>query len=532
MKLRKHQKEFGEICIQILEGKNIKRIYADITPGGGKSALPVIAGLLLMAEVNLFSKLIWVVPRTSLQVQGEAEFMNPIWEQLARTIGLQRQPIRIRAANNDNDPCRGTNGYITTYQAVSARACLHHAETTERTILFLDEPHHVSENEEAAWHKAMAPMVQQAGLVVFMSGTFSRGDGKKISFVPYDYEYPDRSNNENTRWIRFSRDDAITEKAIIPAQYYYIPGHATWEKEDKQKQAAISTKGQDASSALHTALRTEYAFAFLDLVYSHWIDYVQKYGGKLLIVAPNIKTAKRYLEHMRESNYFCALLATSDQGKEAQENIKKFKTKYHCLVTVAMAYEGLNVPSISHMAILTNIRSVPWLEQCIGRANRVLPGKSSAHIFLPDDQKMIEALNMIEGEQGCPLAIPEETKANGGEQLEFEFDEIGEGGGQAQPRIIPIGSRVTDWQAPVDLPPTSENGEEVAVGIKTTSEQERELREEITYHVNAEARRRGLPTPRAINSAIKKRMGKSRMKMDVKELQICLAVVKEMYPMR
>ena len=43
------------------------------------------------------------------------------------------------------------------------------------------------------------------------------------------------------------------------------------------------------------------------------------------------------------------------------------------LVTVAMAYEALDVPEVALVAALTHIRSRPWLEQMVARATRVDP---------------------------------------------------------------------------------------------------------------------------------------------------------------
>ena len=37
------------------------------------------------------------------------------------------------------------------------------------------------------------------------------------------------------------------------------------------------------------------------------------------------------------------------------------------LVTVAMAYEGLDAPEVAGVAALTHIRSRPWLEQMLAR---------------------------------------------------------------------------------------------------------------------------------------------------------------------
>jgi type I site-specific restriction endonuclease len=43
------------------------------------------------------------------------------------------------------------------------------------------------------------------------------------------------------------------------------------------------------------------------------------------------------------------------------------------LVTIAMAYEYLDVPEVAVVATLTEIQSRPWLEQIIARATRIDP---------------------------------------------------------------------------------------------------------------------------------------------------------------
>src|SRR4051794_585381 len=79
------------------------------------------------------------------------------------------------------------------------------------------------------------------------------------------------------------------------------------------------------------------------------------------------------------------------------------------LVTVAMAYEGLDNPAITYIACLTHIRSYPWIEQMVARATRYDPEAGpwelqSAHIFVPDDQKMQDVLKLIQDEQALVLA--------------------------------------------------------------------------------------------------------------------------------
>ena len=84
-------------------------------------------------------------------------------------------------------------------------------------------------------------------------------------------------------------------------------------------------------------------------------------------------------------------LATSSE-RDAHEALAAFRLlpEPSILVTVAMAYEGLDAPEVAVVAALTHIRSGPWLEQMIARATRVDPNAGSyegqqALVFRPND---------------------------------------------------------------------------------------------------------------------------------------------------
>ena len=53
------------------EAPEVTDILAAVTPGGGKSLLPVIAAARLI-EANKVERICWVVPRDSLRLQAEA----------------------------------------------------------------------------------------------------------------------------------------------------------------------------------------------------------------------------------------------------------------------------------------------------------------------------------------------------------------------------------------------------------------------------------------------------------------------------
>src|SRR3954453_19481 len=117
--LRSHQRQLACLVEAIATGQTDARdILAAVTPGGGKSLLPVIAASRLIAA-GIVDRVCWVVPRDSLRLQAEEAFADPVWR---AALG---HALSLRAAENAPDPSRGLAGYITTYQAIAAAPDLH-----------------------------------------------------------------------------------------------------------------------------------------------------------------------------------------------------------------------------------------------------------------------------------------------------------------------------------------------------------------------------------------------------------------------
>ena len=132
--------------------------------------------------------------------------------------------------------------------------------------------------------------------------------------------------------------------------------------------------------------------------------------GKLLVVAPDQATARRYADLLRDwvpaAQTGTVQLATSDE-RLAHETLARFRltAEPSVLVTVAMAYEGLDAPEVAVVAALTHIRSRAWLEQMIARATRVDPNggpyaSQKAIVFHPDDPLFARFRHSVETEQG------------------------------------------------------------------------------------------------------------------------------------
>lgn len=519
---RKHQIEIEQAIDVIIAGAKTHKIICNVTPGGGKSMLPIIVGKLIKA--GLADALCWVVPRQTLQDQGERNFLDPVFRDMFD------HNMVIRTSTNDDNPCRGLSGFITTYQAIGVCSnCLDFIFKRNRMILILDEFHHVE--HEGTWFKALKSLVNDAAYLLLMTGTLERGDGKKIAFMPYTdvgsgYK-PNLQANDKTAIIEYSRGDALAEKAIIPLSFHLSDGHAKWINMDGiERESDISRAPKDiASQALFTALSTGFADELLQSGLQHW-QKIKKYNqrSKLLVVTANYKLAKITANSLSVMG-LNSEIATSHESKQAAQAIKDFKSdKIDVLVTIAMAYEGLDVPDITHIICLTNIRSTPWIEQMVARAVRVqkdIPYESQAgYIFAPDDVFFREIVKKIEKEQ-LPF-VPKVFKMDGDDQLSLFTDNENneENPFKIQPlesnlnghREVYLGNSLLKKEDSATYKPVVVQQELTPTEIETS------LRQKIQKHVNRYCFDHDCKHE-DINREIKEKFGKSRKSMTISELK-------------
>jgi superfamily II DNA or RNA helicase len=198
------------------------------------------------------------------------------------------------------------------------------------------------------------------------------------------------------------------------------------------------------------------------------------------------------------------------------------------LVTVSMAYEGMDCPEISHIACLTHIRSRPWLEQMVARATRVDPHAGpydgqSALVYHPDDPMFRSFRHEIETEQGTRARIP---KRRAQHDLPLDYDH------NHTPRITPLHSNATalrfDTVAPGPDFASAAAPEKAPARqlVETPSTAEHRLRQRIGQMVAAQVIededahlvRRGYGY-HAYNAILKRVLGKSRAEMTLAELE-------------
>lgn len=577
MQLRKHQADMLQICEQIKAGvSSVRTIIVSVTPGGGKSFLPVIAAARLIPTVA--DAICWIAPRQSLQQQAEEAFAD------GRLRNFLKHNHLIRSATNEHNPCRGLSGYVTTYQALSAdRGTQINAQefATKRYILFLDEVHHAE--LDSATHEAIQPLVDRAAVVILGSGTYERGNSQPIAFLPYQKVQGgmtlnlDNLNDPNIGVIRYTRRDALVEKAIIPLHFQLLDCRAEWI--DKQGEArtidSLAEAGDDTGDGLHTALNTEYAFELLRRCLDDWQAHKQvNRRARMLVVAANIANAKRFLEWLKNMNVVAAI-ATSSDTKEAKKAIERFKThgknSVDILVTVAMAYEGLDVPAVTHIACLTHIRSTPWIEQMVTRAARVDRGSGAliyenqlGYIYAPDDQLFQDCIANIQAEQEPFLKESQERLRNktgnsGSEQSAFKTinDIIPLMSAATRERASGINGEALDYQetqrlkaamegvgcigiSPIQFKkaieiyqsslPVGDSYANAEVNVLIPSTIEDRLKHSIEQH-NRKYETRNQISYGTINTKIKRKFGKSRDDMSKEELQRVWGWVQKEYPL-
>jgi excinuclease UvrABC helicase subunit UvrB len=235
--------------------------------------------------------------------------------------------------------------------------------------------------------------------------------------------------------------------------------------------------------------------------------------AKLLVVTANIGEARRHFRTLAENGY-AAGLATSHDSQEAVDRIEDFRSgRVNILVTIAMAYDGLDIPEISHIACLTHIRSKPWIEQMFARAVRINKHAGEcldqiAYIFAPDDILMRELVQDIEREQ-----VRSAQDAGAKKLILTSLEKEG------RPGIIPLGSAATKQrEATLNATP------------KTPKQKEELVLREIEGHIRRFSFANRLD-PWTVNTELVREFGKPRRSMRMPELLKLLRHINKVYPL-
>lgn len=575
--LRRHQQELSDLLEAIVLGlEHNRRILVLAACGGGKSALPVIAARWCIP--GLGDRICIVTPRAALQEQMEGNFLEG-W--LRKLVGHTR---KVQQATNQEDPSGEFDGYVTTYQALAEdeprpplNKPVNLAEFEKhRYILVLDECHHIVEG--SLFHRATQPLVDRAALVILMTGTVDRADGKRIAYLEYRRQIGGgwTIDEEATgHLIKYTRRDALGEHAVIPTVFEHLDGMVSYIDGDGQvvMPLPLSGAGKHTREAIFTALRTEYAKQLLARGATDWLGFRRAHPwAKLLIVAPSIPLANDYLAWAKELGIASIDEATSKDDAAARQVILRFRGKLKptldAIVTVGMAYEGLDQPDITHTICLTHIRSRSWIEQLLSRGNRVskhLPWEAQrSYAYTPDDALMMDVIDRIRADEGPYVRELEGEGGTGGATGDREFvapldgwktreriEELDGGDGlsyevTARVRevldrrgIVGVINPLEAWQIFKDLseedpppPPSSDAGRQADdPEALPPSIEKKKLMDLIETYCRAWDVENEVPFG-TLNGIVYAHFGKSRTNMGPDQLRTVIAWIKATYPQR
>lgn len=380
-KLRSHQ----AAAVELARLSEKKTIVAAVTPGGGKTLMAALHANELL-DAGVVDRVVVACPRDSLRNQFVEGFHCPdrsLHRRLASEGNKHLSQVKMfsRACGN-----------VTTYQAIVAAPEKHRRQVAGgRTLLVLDEPHHMAEDDKASWTRAVAPLVAAAERVLLMSGTLFRDGGERIPFVPYDDELRPVVDIEYTRY------QALCEGAILPSQVRLIDATSSYEHRGVHKSFMLSQapRGEQARALQNALADATWVDGLLTRALDDWTVHQRKNWESKAIVVVRSQLEARRVMHVLQNRYpgATSVLAISDEP-DARAVLQKFrqrKGRGDILVTVDMACEGLDVPSATHLVYLSDKRTRGYLDQVLARVTRndaecgAEPGRQVANVYMPRD---------------------------------------------------------------------------------------------------------------------------------------------------
>jgi superfamily II DNA or RNA helicase len=396
VKLRKNQQQGLDIVNEIIAGRCAKNvIVSHVCPGGGKSYQAAIMArrLLQAGRADLF---LWLSPRLSLQTQN-AEAFNKIDDGLGYRLRVAKGKRSLLRPDEDSNYV----GLSMTYQgAIACIAELREYLAGKRVFACYDEGHHLA--EELGWWSILSPMNDQimtdGGIVMPMSGTFERHEKEQVALLQYDLTadgYVIRAD------INYTMADCLADNAMVPVEFILGNAAVAYTTNEVPKERDLRTvEKRESSNAIRTALNTQYRDEFLRVATTDFVDWKEQFnnGAKMIVVCDSIEMACEVMP-MVEAWGAKPVVATSrklqDRSDEtAEANISNFRKKksIDTLVCVDMASEGLDVPAITHVVLLTRKQSLVYLKQAIARGTRLDPAagdrKRFCRVFAMDTPMM------------------------------------------------------------------------------------------------------------------------------------------------
>jgi superfamily II DNA or RNA helicase len=426
--------------------EEVKSFCLHATPGAGKTKWAACA-FKTAQLMDVANKLLWIVPSRNLKQDiGDHDRSRDLWaEGITAVYDIENALVEEAIAMGrcvwpqDKDAWLVTYGQIASNPHLFAALCRNF-----RVMAVLDEVHHVQEGKQ--WGKAVRNAVEQAKVIVPMSGTLFTSSGDGIPFVNYD----DRIGDDGKTYRRYrphysfgmkqalQRQPGEHTPSIRPLTYIKVnaEGRFTYRNlnEDTTFERIIDLKEDGAKLTPLLSPRSEMVRVMIKAGIESLDGYRNIEGDKTaggLIVCMNEQHAHAIADVMR-SEFGEDPLVVLHNTPEASTAIDQFRRgNSRWIITVRMVSEGVDIRRLRVGVYLTNYVTYLFLVQWLGRMWRWNPALGAAQqgtAIIPAQNKIVEWVSELEKEtyesivDECGDAEPNEEQG-GKKPSEFILEE-------------------------------------------------------------------------------------------------------------
>lgn len=295
---------------------------------------------------------------------------------------------------------RDYHGVSLTYAGVSSSAAAVVLRKLVRpgAVVVLDEVHHAA--EQRSWGEALAKAFQYAGLILALSGTPFRSDGRRIPFIRYDDSGVALSDFD------YGYAHAVHDRVCRPVNFHVRTGDVQWFS-DEEYAAHFDDDVPDeiASQRLRAALAPEHEHVRGSLRDAHerLLERRQSEpdaaGLAICIDAAHARAVAAALAEIMGEEPELIISAEAS----AHDRLRQFRSADRpWVVSVRMISEGVDIPRLGVLVMLTTVRTELHFRQAVGRVIRVRQGEPPdrpADVFLLGEPAIRRLAERMEEEQ-------------------------------------------------------------------------------------------------------------------------------------